>query len=205
MAPTKCYALICFIIYLIIGVLCSFSPTHRASWWMENIMIVAFVGALVYLFVRGYVLSRISYTIILTACVLHTIGAYYTFPEVPLGNWLKDTLVLSRNPYDRIGHFFCGTLAYPIMDIALQRAWLSSRLLAAIYQVSFILAVGALYEIWEWLVILYTEYTTGFTFVGAQGDEWDAQADLTCCLFGSICSVVLFCILHQKKSETNSV
>lgn len=201
MAPTRHHALICFILYLIVGVLCSFSPTHRAEWCMENIMVVSFVGALVCLFVKGCVLSRVSYTIILAACAIHTIGAHYTFPEVSLGNWLKDSLELSRNPFDRIGHFLCGTLAYPLMDVAMQQAWFSSRLLAAVYQVFFILSIGALYEIWEWLVILCTEHTTGLTFVGAQDDEWDAQADMACCLLGGIGSVVLYCILHQKKSE----
>lgn len=201
MTPTKRYALICFFIYLVVGVSCSFSPIHRAAWLMENVMIVAFVGVLICLFIKGCILSRISYTILLAACVVHTIGAYYSFPNVPMGNWLKDLFDLSRNPYDRMGHFLCGTLAYPLMDIAMQREWFSSRLLAAVYQIFFILAIGTLYEIWEWLVIIYTEHTMGLIYVGAQGDEWDAQADLTCCLFGSICSVVLFCILYHKNNK----
>src|SRR2546422_6080803 len=45
--------------------------------------------------------SALHFTIL--AC-----GARYTYAEMPLFNWLRDTLHLSRNHFDRVGHLAQG-------------------------------------------------------------------------------------------------
>lgn len=41
--------------------------------------------------------------------VLHSFvlchGGHYTYADTPLGDWFRDTFALSRNHYDRLGHF----------------------------------------------------------------------------------------------------
>ena len=48
-----------------------------------------------------YALAALHFTIL--AC-----GARYTYAEMPLFNWLRDTLHLSRNHFDRVGHLAQG-------------------------------------------------------------------------------------------------
>ena len=38
-------------------------------------------------------------------------------------------------------------------------------------------------------------------FLGSQGDEWDAQKDILCDTFGTICSTSLFLMCNDKKME----
>ena len=45
--------------------------------------------------------------IFLHALVLILCGAY-TYARVPLGAWVQQAFDLSRNPYDRLGHFMQG-------------------------------------------------------------------------------------------------
>ena len=44
----------------------------------------------------------------------------------------------------------------------------------------------------------------GATFLGSQGDEWDAQKDILCDTFGAVCSVVLLLIFSRNpRSAAN--
>ena len=36
------------------------------------------------------------------------VGGHWTYARVPLGDWVRDAFDLSRNPYDRLGHFVQG-------------------------------------------------------------------------------------------------
>jgi Predicted membrane protein (DUF2238) len=39
-----------------------------------------------------------------------TTGGHYTYAEVPVGNGVRDAFNLSRNHFDRVGHFFQGVI-----------------------------------------------------------------------------------------------
>ena len=45
------------------------------------------------------------------ACIL-MIGGHFTYAEVPLFDWIRDTLHLARNHYDRVGHFAQGFVPF---------------------------------------------------------------------------------------------
>jgi len=65
--------------------------------------------------------------------------------------------------------------------------------------VSFALAIGALYEIIEWIAAIISKgRKASKDFLGTQGDIWDAQWDMALTLIGSI--IVLFTLskLHDK-------
>lgn len=52
--------------------------------------------------------TTLAYFFVLLHCIVLFIGAKYTYGEVPLFNWLRDTYALERNNYDKVGHFAQG-------------------------------------------------------------------------------------------------
>jgi hypothetical protein len=116
---------------------------------------------------------------------LHAIGVRYTYAEVPFGSWLQRALSLDRNHFDRIVHFCFGfLLTYPLEDwfrlFAHVRGWLRYYL-----PIITILGLSGLWEIVEsWFAQLMNP-DLGLVFLGSQGDQWDAQKDMSAALYGS--------------------
>ena len=56
------------------------------------------------------------------------VGGVYTYARVPLGFWMEEAFGLSRNPYDKIGHFMQGFVPVLIAREILWRGrYLTSR------------------------------------------------------------------------------
>lgn len=188
------------IIYTLLGSYCflsfilSLNPYNRNAWLIENLILWSFLFTCVYLYYKGIRLSLISSIIIWIAMCWHSIGAFYSFPKVPIGFWVMNLFKLSRNPYDRMGHYIFGLLAYPLNDALKYETTILNLLLIILS----ILGISALYEIFEWMIISYTEYSTGFTFIASQGDIWDAQKDMLCVLLGAISSSIVSFFLKKK-------
>lgn len=65
---------------------------------------------------------------------------------------------------------------------------------------SIVLAIAALYEIIEWLStkLPHAKKATE-DFLGMQGDEWDAQWDMSFALIGAILALLVFSKLHNHQ------
>ncbi len=181
----------------------SINPVYKTAWWMENITVWVVLAVVIYQYTKGLRLSKISYSIICLGVVIHTIGGHYTFQNVPIGESISNYLGLARNYYDRLGHFLCGCFVYPLIDFALKKHWFHKLHIAFLFQLALIMGIAAMYEIFEWLCILYTEESTGLTFVGAQGDVWDAQADMLSCFVGGCFSMLLFFLCNRSSNSMN--
>ena len=71
---------------------------------------------------RRFRFSDLSYTLMFVFLMLHIFGAQHTYADAPIGFWIRDTIGLERNPYDRIVHFSFGLLmAYPLRDYFLNK------------------------------------------------------------------------------------
>lgn len=57
---------------------------------------------------RRFQLSTFAYVLIILHRIILMIGGTYTYDRVPIGGWIQEWLHLSRNPYDKIGHFAQG-------------------------------------------------------------------------------------------------
>ena len=70
--------------------------------------------------------------------------------------------------------------------------------------VAFTLSVSAIYEIIEWLIadILFVEQ--GISYLGTQGDIWDAQKDMAIAFVG-VCIAALLFYLFNWSSSLNEV
>lgn len=174
------------------------------TWCLEAFPVVIAAIAILF-FYRIIRLTNICYILIWIHAIILLIGAHYTYAEVPLFNWLSDTFDLSRNHYDRLGHFFQGFAPAIVTREVLMLAtplkkgkWLSFII------VCICLAISAAYELLEWAVAEITA-TAADAFLGTQGDIWDTQKDMAFCLIGAIVSLILLSRLHDKQMKENFI
>jgi putative membrane protein len=134
------------------------------------------------------------------ACVL-TLGAHYTYAEVPLGFWLQDAFGLARNHYDRFGHLVQGFVpALVAREVLLRKSPLVRGKWLFFLVLCVCLAVAALYELIEWWTALAAGGSqVGEDFLGTQGDPWDAQWDMFLCLLGALAALVTLSGLHDRQ------
>lgn len=71
-------------------------PLHRADWLLENVLVVVAMLGMAAGF-RSMPLSRASYTLIFLFLCLHTLGAHYTYSEVPCDCWWQRAFGFSRD------------------------------------------------------------------------------------------------------------
>jgi len=166
-------------------------PVDRAGWLLENLLPLSLVALLAGMYRRWH-LSDASYLCIAAFLALHAIGAHYTYPLVPLGEWLRDVLAAvgwgTRNPYDRLVHFAFGLLlVYPLREFLQHHVWRPTA--ATVLSVACVLALGGVYEVLEWGGAQLMAPGTAERFVGAQGDAWDAQQDMALAWLGSMVAV----------------
>ncbi|MEW8691919.1 MAG: DUF2238 domain-containing protein, partial [Candidatus Thiodiazotropha endolucinida] len=162
----------------------------RYTWFLETLPVM--IGLpLLYYTRQGFPLTILVYRLLALHAVILIIGGYYTYAEVPLFNWLRDSYELSRNHYDRIGHFFQGFVpAMLAREILLRRSPLRPGRWLFFLCVCFCLAFSAFYELIEWWVALMSEQAAE-AFLGTQGDPWDTQTDMFLALIGAICAQLL--------------
>lgn len=174
-------------------------PIDRHDWLLENLLTLAFITVLVLTY-RRFAFSLTSYCLIVVFLIFHTIGAHYTYAEVPVGFWLQRTLDLSRNPFDRIAHFAYGLLlVYPLRELLVRLAGVKG-LWSYYLPASGILAQSGLFEVIEAFVAMIVSPELGSMYLGTQGDEWDAQKDMAAAFVGSLLTMV--CALALSKSQS---
>jgi len=170
--------------------------TDTANWLLENTLSFIFVGFIILTF-KKHQFSDLSYLLICIYLCLHVYGSKYTYAENPFGYWLKDTLHLSRNHYDRIVHFCFGfLLAYPMREMFLK--WLKyPRWVAWLLPIEITLSISAFYELVEWAVadLFFTEH--GDAYLGTQGDIWDAQKDIFLAFCGAIIATTIVSLVKK--------
>ena len=148
-------------------------------------------------------LTTFSYVIITLLVILTFIGGHYSYSKVPLFTWFKDYFDLQRNNYDRFGHFLKGLMVIVIIEILLRKTVLMKSKTTNFIALCITLAIGALYEIIEWLSTkIGKEGKATKDFLGMQGDIWDAQWDMALLLVGSILSLFFTKILYKGLEKS---
>ncbi|SDN09715.1 DUF2238 domain-containing protein [Bacillus sp. OK048] len=148
-------------------------------------------------------LTTVSYVIITLLVILTFIGGHYSYSKVPLFTWIKDYFDLQRNHYDRFGHFLKGLMVIVIIEILLRKTVLLKSKTTNFIALCITLAIGALYEIIEWLSTkIGKEGKATKDFLGMQGDIWDAQKDMALLLVGSILSLFFIKLLYKGLEKS---
>lgn len=164
-------------------------PYDRGTWLMEVAPVLIALPLLVLTYRRFPLTSLLYILIFLHAIVLITGGAY-TYARVPLGFWLQDLFSLSRNHYDRIGHFMQGFVpALLAREILLRGGFVTNRRMAAFLAVCIAMAISAWYELIEWAAAVILGQGAD-AFLGTQGDPWDTQEDMFMCFIGAIVALL---------------
>jgi putative membrane protein len=176
-------------------------PHSWAAWAPEVAWV--FVGVPVVIAThRRLPLTPLAERLLTLHAVVLIVGGHYTYSLVPLGNWLRDTFDLSRNPYDRIGHLFQGFVpAILVREILLRRSPLVRGKWLFFLTTCVCLAFSAFFEFLEWAAAVFT----GAGREGAlaeQGDPWDTQWDMLCCLIGALTSQTLLTRPHDRELAT---
>jgi len=178
--------------------LSSVSPFDRTTWWLEV------APVLIALPVLWATRTRFPLTPLLYACIgFHALvlilGGTYSYARVPLGFELQSWLDLSRNPYDKIGHFTQGFVpALVAREILLRGGYVQGRKMLAFVVLCVVLAISATYELIEWAAALALGQGAD-EFLGTQGDPWDTQSDMAFALLGGV--VALFTLSRWQDSQ----
>ncbi|EDM37281.1 hypothetical protein PBAL39_09066 [Pedobacter sp. BAL39] len=168
------------------------------TWFLESIP--AFIGVLILLLTyQKFRLSDFTYLMILIHCLVLLVGAHYTYAEVPLFDWLRETFGQSRNNYDKVGHFVQGFVpALIIREVCIRKNVVNGKKWLAFITVSIALAISAFYELIEWFVSINTG-ESGDAFLGTQGDIWDTQSDMLTALIGAVIAVLFFSKIQERS------
>ena len=167
--------------------------------WFLEVLAAVIAAPILVLTYRRFPLTPLAYRLILAQALILMVGGHWTYAEVPAGDWVRDTLGLARNPYDRLGHFAQGFVpAIVAREILLRRTplrpggWLNALVLCVV------MAVSATWELFEWLSAVIGG-SAADDFLGAQGDIWDTQWDMAMAGIGAIVSLLLLTRLHDRQ------
>ncbi len=186
------------VIFMVTLVWSGVAPKDFMTWCLEVFPAVA--GALLLWCTRErFPLTPLLYGLILVHCVILMVGGHYTYAEVPLGDWVRDTFDGTRNNYDKLGHFVQGFIPAMIArEIVIRRTVFNSARWRDFFIVSFCLGFSAFYELIEWWVALLSDEAAD-AFLGTQGYVWDTQSDMGLALFGAVLALVLLSRTHDKQ------
>lgn len=179
-------------------VLSGWNPYDRATWLME-VLPVMIALPLLALSWRRFPLTPLLYGCIFVHAAVLMLGGAYTYARVPLGFQLQEWFELSRNPYDRIGHFFQGFVpALIAREILIRGGYVRGRRMLAFLVVCVVLAISATYEFIEWGAALALGQGAD-EFLGTQGDPWDTQSDMFMALVGACTALASLARLHDRQ------
>jgi putative membrane protein len=196
--PEKTFELSLLALVLAALVLSGIAPFDRLTWLMEVMPVLIALPVLVATHRRHPPTRLLGILIALHALVL-ILGGTYTYARVPAGLWVQDMLDLSRNPYDRLGHFMQGFVpAIFAREILLRGAYVRGRRMAAFLCICVALAVSAAYELIEWGAALWLGQGAD-EFLGTQGDPWDTQADMLMALIGAATALLTLTHAHDGQ------
>jgi len=181
---------------LVLLVVSGINPYDRTTWWLEIFPIVLAVPVLLATASR-FPLTPLAYRLIFVHALILMLGGHYTYARVPLGFWIQDALDLSRNHYDRLGHFAQGFVpAIIAREVLLRRSPLRPGKWLFFLVTCVCLAVSACYEFVEWWAAV-AGGSAADAFLGTQGDTWDTQWDMFMALVGAVIAQLVLAGRHD--------
>ena len=185
------------IIFFVSLLLSAIQPKEYFTWFLEVLPAVIGFAVLTFTYKR-FAFSNFTYGFILLHCVVLFIGGHYTYAEVPLFDWIKETFHQSRNNYDKVGHFMQGFVpAMIIRELFIRKQVIANLAFFNFIIVSICLAISAAYEWIEWGVSVCTG-DGGDAFLGTQGYVWDTQSDM---LYATVGAILMLVLLGKQQDK----
>lgn len=173
-------------------------PRDRLTWFMEVIWVMIGLPLVMWAWKR-FPLTRLLCWLLAIHAVILMVGGRYTYVEVPIGLWIRDAFDLSRNHYDRLGHFAQGFIpAILARELLLRRTPLRPGPWLFYLVVSCSLAFSAFFEFLEWWAAVVMGGRAD-AFLATQGDIWDTQWDMFLAMCGAILAQFVFAKMHNRQ------
>ncbi|WP_252246777.1 DUF2238 domain-containing protein [Clostridium sp. ZBS4] len=204
MKSNRKFHLILLAILLSILIWSVINPKDLFTWFLEVLPVLIGAMVLIYIYPK-YKFSNFVYVLIMIEAIILIVGGHYTYAEMPIFNWVRDILGLSRNYYDRLGHFTQGFIpAIIVREVLIRNEVINKKKYLFFIVMCICLTISASYELIEFGVAKITGKSAE-AFLGTQGDIWDTQWDMLMALIGSITSLSLLSTHHDKKlNQLNS-
>jgi putative membrane protein len=192
-------------LFAVLFAVLAISPGSRSTWVLENALVVVLVGGLAATY-RSFRFSRVSYTLIFVFLCLHEVGAHYSYAEVPydaawqrvFGFSLNEALGFQRNQFDRAIHFSYGLLfAYPIREIFLRIADVRG-FWGYFLPLDLTMSTSMIYELLEWGAAELFGGDLGQSYLGTQGDVWDAHKDMALASLGALIAMLVTLAINRS-------
>ncbi len=186
------------LIFFVVFLWSAINPHDRFTWFLE--VLPALLGlAILAATYKRFRLTRLAYWLILVHAIILMIGGHYTYAEVPLFNWLRDTFNLGRNHYDKVGHFAQGFVpAIIAREILVRKSPVKHGKWLSFIVICICLALSATYEFVEWWIAEISG-TAAEAFLGTQGYVWDTQSDMFLALLGAVSALVTLRRAHDSS------
>jgi len=174
------------------------APYDRATWLMEVAPVLIALPLLAATYAR-HRLTDLLYVLIFLHAVVLMVGGAYTYARVPFGFDMQAWMGLSRNPYDKIGHFMQGFVpAMLAREILLRGRHLAPGKMLAFVVICIVMAISAWYELIEWGAAVALGQGAD-EFLGTQGDQWDTQSDMFLAFIGGACALLFLSRLQDRQ------
>jgi putative membrane protein len=186
------------LLLVVILLISAIRPFDRPTWLLEVSPVLIALPIMVTTYHR-FPLTTLLYVLIFVHALILILGGSYTYARVPLGFWIQDIFSLSRNPYDKIGHFAQGFVPFIVArEILVRGGYLSSRRMTEFLSICVVMMVSSFYELVEWWTALLLGQGA-YEFLGTQGDIWDTQSDMFYALIGAATAMLALSRLHDRQ------
>lgn len=190
--------LFAYFILLCLLAISGIRPYDRITWLLEIFPILIALPVM-WASYRRFPLTNLLYVSIFMHAIVLMIGGAYTYARVPIGFDIAELLHLSRNPYDKIGHFFQGAVpALVAREIFIRGGYVRGKKMLAFLVISVVMAISASYELIEWAAAVIMGQGAD-EFLGTQGDQWDTQADMFFAMIGAVTALLILSRVQDKQ------
>jgi putative membrane protein len=179
---------ILYILFIFFWLILAINPQFRDDWLLENILVFILFPTVVWLD-KKYKFSIFAFTLIFLFGTAHIIGAHFTYSQMYYFDIVTNFFNFERNHYDRVVHFLFGLLiTLPFYEILLHN--FKSKIALSITFL-LIISISSIYEQIEWIIVELFYQDLGISFLGAQGDIWDAQKDISLSIIGAFITIII--------------
>lgn len=131
-----------------------------------------------------YPLTPLLYTLIFFHAIILMVGGMYAYARFRLVLRFRRCSGLSRNPYDKLGHFFQGLVPALAARDSLLRVLRGHKMTGFLVLCCF-LSGSATYELIEWWAAQQWDGVR-MIFLGTRRSRWITQSDMFCALLGAV-------------------
>lgn len=190
--------LVLLFIFLIVAVWSGYHAYDPLLWWLEAGICVAGVAVLVFTF-KKFQFTDLTYYFILLHLIILLVGAHYSYARVPLFDWIKEIFDLSRNNYDKMGHFAQGFIpALIARELLIRLKVINKKSWLPFIVVCICMTISAFYELIEWWGAVCIKQSAE-DFLGTQGYEWDTQSDMFCAMIGAVVMLITLAKIQDRQ------